>query len=149
MESAKHGLTENQAIDLMMKNCDYIKEVNEDGQLQEIPITPPTPAPKHAASSKTCPRARELMTSTPNASSKRPRTELDAHQLRVYKEGLMEDSSHALQIMGSACREMAETCRSMSLTKLKDPDKYDEVRIELQKKLADWRQESGTDEDLS
>ena len=55
MESAKHGLTEKQAVDLMMKNCDCIKEVNEDGQLKEIPMPPPPLAPKHAASSKACP----------------------------------------------------------------------------------------------
>ena len=84
MESAKHALTERQANDLMVLNSDYIKEVGEDGQLIEVPITPPPPAPTHAASSKAGPRARELMTSTPNVSSKRPRTEIDAHQLRVY-----------------------------------------------------------------
>ena len=107
MESTKHKMTEKQASDLMVLNSDYIKEVDEDGQLIEVPITPPPPAPTHATSSKANPRARELMTSTPNASSKRPRIEIDAHQLRVYKEALMEDSMQTLQEMGSACGTMA------------------------------------------
>ena len=69
----------------------------------------------------------------------------------------------ALQEMGSACRTMAETCRSMgsscrqlaeschhmSLAKLKEVDRYDELRIDFQKKLADSRQESVADGDRS
>ena len=75
----------------------------------------------------------------------------------------MEDSMQALQEMGSACRTMAETCRSMgsscrhmaeschhmSLAKLKEGDRYDELRIDIQKKLADSRQESVADGDRS
>ena len=132
----------------MMKNVDYIQEVKEDGQLQEIPITPPPPEPHNAASSKACPRTPRLMTTRPNVPSKRPRTEVDAHRLRVYMDNLMTTSIHTLTIMGSSCREMGETCRAVSLTQLREVDKYDKARTELQKKLAESMQDPGIDEDV-
>ena len=142
-------MTEKEASELMLMNSDYIVEVKGDGQIEEMPRAPPPPEPyNEAQGSKACPGAPPWTTTTPNVQSKRLRQEADEHRRRVYMETLLTTAMHTCTMMGSTCRDMGETCRVMSIAQLKEADKYDKTRTELQKKLADTIQDAVTDEDV-
>ena len=70
--------------------------------------------------------------------TQRPRQEADAHRSRVYTETLL---TRAIE----TCTMMGTTAREMSIAQLSEADKYDEMRNEGHKQLADTRQAADGD----
>ena len=112
-------MTEKEANELMLMNSDYIVEVKEDGQIEEMPRAPPPPGPPNEEQgSKACPGAPPAATTTPPVQHKRPRQEAGADQSRVYTETLL---TRAIE----TCTMMGTTAREMSIAQLGEVDKYD------------------------
>ena len=139
-------MTEKEAREVMMKNFDYIQEVKEDGQRQEMLMAPPPPEPHNETQgSKACPGAPPWTTTTPNVQRKRPWQGGDDHRSRVYTETLLTTAINS-------CTMMGKTCREIPIAQLKEADKYDKARTSLQKEPADTFQDAVkkmlTDEDV-